>query len=70
MKPLQVLLVEDNAGDARLLHEMFRKEKAGSFVLTHLLRMTEAVAATRIQHSRTSRTSPALRQSSRIASAT
>ena len=44
MKPVQVLLVEDNAGDARLLHEMFRKEKAGSFVLTHLLRMTEAVA--------------------------
>jgi signal transduction histidine kinase len=44
IKPLQVLLVEDNAGDARLLHEMFRKEKAGSFVLTHLLRMTEAVA--------------------------
>ena len=44
MKPLQVLLVEDNAGDARLLHEMFRREKAGSFVLTHLLRMTEAVA--------------------------
>ncbi|HTB66641.1 MAG TPA: ATP-binding protein [Steroidobacteraceae bacterium] len=43
-KPLQVLLVEDNAGDARLLHEMFRKEKAGSFALTHLLRMTEAVA--------------------------
>ncbi|MEJ0006966.1 MAG: response regulator [Steroidobacteraceae bacterium] len=44
IKPLQVLLVEDNAGDARLLHEMFRKEKAGSVVLTHLLRMTEAVA--------------------------
>jgi signal transduction histidine kinase len=44
LKPLQVLLVEDNAGDARLLHEMFCKEKAGSFVLTHLLRMTEAVA--------------------------
>jgi signal transduction histidine kinase len=44
IKPLQVLLVEDNAGDARLLHEMFRKEKAGSFVLTHLVRMTEAVA--------------------------
>jgi signal transduction histidine kinase len=43
IKPLQVLLVEDNAGDARLLHEMFRKEKAGNFVLTHLLRMTEAV---------------------------
>jgi signal transduction histidine kinase len=44
MTPLQVLLVEDNAGDARLLHEMFRREKAGSFVLTHMLRMTEAVA--------------------------
>jgi signal transduction histidine kinase len=43
-KPLQVLLVEDNAGDARLLHEMFRKEKAGSFVLTHILRMKDAVA--------------------------
>jgi signal transduction histidine kinase len=43
-KPLQVLLVEDNAGDARLLREMFSKEKVGSFVLTHLLRMTEAVA--------------------------
>ena len=42
-KPLQVLLVEDNAGDARLLREMFSKEKAGSFELTHLLRMSEAV---------------------------
>jgi signal transduction histidine kinase len=40
---LQVLLVEDNAGDARLLREMFSKEKAGSFELTHLLRMSEAV---------------------------
>ncbi len=28
-RPLQVLLVEDNAGDARLLREMFSKEKAG-----------------------------------------
>jgi hypothetical protein len=40
---LQVLLVEDNAGDARLLREMFSKEKAGSFELTDLLRMSEAV---------------------------
>jgi signal transduction histidine kinase len=40
---LQVLLVEDNAGDARLLREMFSKERAGSFELTHLLRMSEAV---------------------------
>ena len=43
-KPLQVLVVEDNAGDARLLHEMFRKEKPGSFELKHLLRMKEALA--------------------------
>jgi signal transduction histidine kinase len=40
---LQVLLVEDNAGDARLLREMFSRETAGSFELTHLLRMSEAV---------------------------
>lgn len=43
-KALKVLLVEDNAGDAFLLREMFRKEKAGSFELTHLARMSEAVA--------------------------
>jgi signal transduction histidine kinase len=41
-KALQVLLVEDNAGDARLLREMFSKEKPDSFELTHLLRMSEA----------------------------
>src|SRR5580658_10106725 len=41
-KPLQVLLVEDNAGDVRLLREMFSKEKSGSFGLTHLLRMSDA----------------------------
>jgi signal transduction histidine kinase len=40
--PLQVLLVEDNAGDVRLLREMFSKEKPDSFALTHLLRMSEA----------------------------
>ena len=42
-RPLQVLVVEDNAGDARLLREMFSKEPPGSFELTHLLRMSEAV---------------------------
>jgi signal transduction histidine kinase len=41
-KALQVLLVEDNAGDARLFREMFSTEKPGSFELTHLLRMSEA----------------------------
>jgi signal transduction histidine kinase len=42
-KTLQVLLVEDNAGDAKLLRHMFSKERPGSFELTHLLRMSEAV---------------------------
>jgi len=42
-KALQVLVVEDNAGDVRMLREMFSKEKPGSFELTHLLRMSEAV---------------------------
>jgi signal transduction histidine kinase len=41
-KALQVLLVEDNAGDARLLREMFSKETAGCFALTHLTRMVDA----------------------------
>ncbi|MGD0162357.1 MAG: ATP-binding protein [Candidatus Sulfotelmatobacter sp.] len=41
-KTLQVLVVEDNAGDVRLLREMFKGEKQGSFELTHLLRMSEA----------------------------
>jgi signal transduction histidine kinase len=41
-KALQVLLVEDNAGDARLLREMFSKETAGSFELSHLTHMREA----------------------------
>jgi DNA-binding NtrC family response regulator len=40
--PLQVLLLEDNAGDVRLLREMYSKEKLGSFELTHILRMSDA----------------------------
>ena len=43
-KPVQVLLVEDNAGDARLLREMFSKERPDSFELTHLTRMHDAEA--------------------------
>src|SRR6202165_274626 len=42
MKALQILLVEDNAGDARLFREMFTQERPGSFNLTHVLRMSEA----------------------------
>jgi signal transduction histidine kinase len=41
-KALQVLVIEDNAGDVRLLREMFSGERPGSFELTHLLRMSEA----------------------------
>jgi signal transduction histidine kinase len=40
-KMLQVLLVEDNELDARLLREMLRKEQ-GNFELTHLTHMREA----------------------------
>jgi signal transduction histidine kinase len=40
---LKVLLVEDNAGDARLLREMFTTERPGSIALTHLMRLSEAL---------------------------
>jgi signal transduction histidine kinase len=43
-KALQVLVVEDNAGDVRLLREMFSKENPEAFEFTHLLRMSEAEA--------------------------
>jgi signal transduction histidine kinase len=42
-KALQVLIVEDNAGDARLLREMFSAERPDSFEFTHVLRMGEAL---------------------------
>jgi len=42
-RALRVLLVEDNAGDARLFREMFRNEKSGSFELTHLVRLSDAL---------------------------
>jgi signal transduction histidine kinase/CheY-like chemotaxis protein len=41
-KALQILLVEDNAGDARLLREMFGQERPDTFNLIHVLRMNEA----------------------------
>jgi C4-dicarboxylate-specific signal transduction histidine kinase len=41
-RALQILLVEDNAGDARLFREMFTQERPDSFDLTHVLRMHEA----------------------------
>src|SRR5882762_2610706 len=41
--PVHILLVEDNASDAELIREMFRKERPGSFELTHLSSITDAV---------------------------
>ena len=43
-RALKVLLLEDNAGDARLLREMFTTERPGSIELTHLMRMSDALA--------------------------
>jgi PleD family two-component response regulator len=40
---LRVLVVEDNEGDARLLHETFRNENPDSFAMTHVLNMRKAV---------------------------
>jgi signal transduction histidine kinase len=42
--PLRVLLVEDNAADARILREMFSKEAPGRFELSHLTHMRDAEA--------------------------
>ncbi len=41
--PLQVLIVEDNDGDARLLQIMFESEPPGSVQITHKRRLEEAV---------------------------
>jgi diguanylate cyclase (GGDEF)-like protein len=42
-KTMRVLVIEDNPGDARLLEEMFGKERPGTFAVTHLSLMSEAV---------------------------
>src|ERR1700683_1660864 len=42
-RTIRVLLVEDNADDAVLFREMFRKEQPGSFELAHRERMSDAV---------------------------
>ena len=41
-KPTQILLVEDSAGDTRLIREMFHDEKPESFVLTQVSRIRDA----------------------------
>ena len=42
MKPLEVLLVEDNPGDARLLREMFKEQGSHDTQLTQVGSMREA----------------------------
>jgi two-component sensor histidine kinase len=41
--PLQILLVEDNAGDVRLLREMFATERPDSYEITHMPRLGMAL---------------------------
>lgn len=43
-KPIQVLLVEDNLGDARLLQELLDEAAPTQFELTHVQRLAEALA--------------------------
>ena len=43
-KPIQILLVEDNSADVRLLRELLREISAGGFVLTVASRVDEALA--------------------------
>ena len=48
--PLEVLLVEDNPGDARLVKESLADVSAGAFHLTHVERLEEAIR--RLEQSR------------------
>ncbi len=41
--PIRVLLVEDNAGDARLVREYLEDAAPGKFLLVHVLRIGEAL---------------------------
>jgi signal transduction histidine kinase len=42
--PIRILVIEDNTADVRLLREMFGKEPAGSFEMTHVVRMSEGIS--------------------------
>ena len=42
-RPLDILLVEDNPGDARLAAEAFASAQIGTFTLTRAERLTEAI---------------------------
>ena len=41
-RPLKILLVEDNAGDAHLLRVALKKAEAPGFQITHVMRLAEA----------------------------
>ena len=41
-KSIKILLVEDNAGDARLIHEMFKRQRSRTIELTHVECMSDA----------------------------
>jgi len=41
-KPIKVLLVEDNPGDARLVKETLAEVESPQFELTHVARLSEA----------------------------
>src|SRR5262245_20401932 len=43
-KPIQLLLVEDNAGDARLLRELLREITTARFEITLVSRLSEALS--------------------------
>ena len=45
VKPVRLLLVEDNPGDARLLQEELREVASARFEVRHVTRMAEALAA-------------------------
>ncbi|MFY0563700.1 ATP-binding protein [Archangium lansingense] len=45
VKPLRLLLVEDNPGDARLLQEELKEVSSARFEVRHVTRMAEALAA-------------------------
>ncbi len=47
--PLKVLLIEDNAADARMVHELLREVAPGAVVLTHVSRMEQAVNCLRAE---------------------
>ncbi|WHZ22348.1 MAG: Response regulator receiver protein [Nitrospira sp.] len=45
MKPIKILLVEDNAGDARLLRELLAEAGADRFILTHVDRLAKGISS-------------------------